>query len=83
MEAEGIHEATFNSIMRCDMDIRKDLYSNIVMSGGTTMYSGIADRMNKEITSLAPSSMKVKIVAPRKSAPFLSSTFANMKFITP
>ncbi|POY69948.1 hypothetical protein BMF94_7050 [Rhodotorula taiwanensis] len=34
------------------------------MSGGTTMYAGIADRMQKEITALAPSSMKVKIVAP-------------------
>ena len=28
------------------------------------MYPGIADRMQKEITALAPSSMKVKIVAP-------------------
>jgi actin len=45
-------------------DIRKDLYGNIVMSGGTTMYNGIADRMQKEITALAPSSMKIKIVAP-------------------
>jgi len=53
-----------NSIMKCDLDIRKDLYGNIVMSGGTTMYAGISDRMQKEITALAPSSMKVKIVAP-------------------
>lgn len=42
----------------------QDLYGNIVMSGGTTMYNGIADRMQKEITALAPSSMKVKIVSP-------------------
>jgi actin-related protein len=63
-EAAGIHETTYNSIMKCDVDIRKDLYGNIVMSGGTTMYPGIADRMQKEINALAPSSMKVKIVAP-------------------
>merc|ERR1712098_752852 len=44
-----------NSIMKCDVDIRKDLYANTVMSGGTTMYPGIADRMQKEITALAPS----------------------------
>ena len=31
---------------------------------GTTMYPGIADRMQKEITSLAPSTMKIKIIAP-------------------
>merc|ERR1712020_207889 len=54
MEACGIHETTYNSIMKCDVDIRKDLYANTVMSGGTTMYPGIADRMQKEITALAP-----------------------------
>ncbi|KAF9929613.1 actin [Linnemannia zychae] len=64
LEGVGIHETTFNSIMKGDVDIRRDLYGNIVMSGGTTMYPGIADRMQKEITTLAPSSMKVKIVAP-------------------
>merc|ERR1712002_201584 len=64
MESNGIHEATFNSIMKCDVDIRKDLYANCVLSGGTTMYPGIADRMQKEITSLAPSTMKIKIIAP-------------------
>ncbi|MBA0572201.1 hypothetical protein Golob_002559, partial [Gossypium lobatum] len=53
-----------NSIMKCDVDIRKDLYGNIVLSGGTTMFPGIADRMSKEITALAPSSMKIKVVAP-------------------
>merc|ERR1712106_1064845 len=50
--------------MKCDVDIRKDLYANTVMSGGTTMYPGIADRMQKEITALAPSTMKIKIIAP-------------------
>ena len=42
----------------------QDLYANTVLSGGTTMYPGIADRMQKEITSLAPSTMKIKIIAP-------------------
>ncbi|XP_004700850.1 actin, alpha skeletal muscle [Echinops telfairi] len=64
MESCGIHETTFNSIMKCDIDIRKDLYANTVLSGGTTMYPGIADRMHKEITALAPSTMKIKIIAP-------------------
>jgi actin-related protein len=63
-ESAGIAETTYNSIMNCDVDIRKDLYGNIVLSGGTTMYPGIADRMTKEITALAPPSMKIKIVAP-------------------
>nr|BAF51684.1 actin [Dicyema acuticephalum] len=63
-ESTGIHETTYNSIMKCDIDIRKDLYSNTVLSGGTTMYPGIADRMNAEMASLAPATVKIKIVAP-------------------
>ncbi|KAM4631733.1 actin, cytoplasmic 1-like isoform 2-T2 [Discoglossus pictus] len=64
MESNGIHETTYNSIKKCDVDIRKDLYANIVLSGGTTMFPGIADRMQKETGALAPSTMKVKIIAP-------------------
>merc|ERR1711942_523711 len=64
MEVVGIQEGCFNSIMKCDIDIRKDLYANTVLSGGSTMYPGIADRMQKEITSMAPSTMKIKIIAP-------------------
>ena len=48
--------------MKADVDVRKDLYGNIVLSGGTTMYQGIAERLTKEVTSLAPSSMKIKVL---------------------
>merc|ERR1719259_1520676 len=48
MDSCGIHETVYNSIMKCDVDIRKDLFANNVLSGGTTMYPGIADRMQKE-----------------------------------
>eukprot|EP01090_Pellita_catalonica_P002874 TRINITY_DN1248_c0_g1_i4.p1 TRINITY_DN1248_c0_g1~~TRINITY_DN1248_c0_g1_i4.p1 ORF type:complete len:346 (+),score=71.34 TRINITY_DN1248_c0_g1_i4:66-1103(+) len=64
MEAAGIHEATYKSIMKCGVDIRKDLYGNIVLSGGSTMFPGIEDRLQKELTAVAPSAIKVNIVAP-------------------
>jgi len=63
-EASGIHDTTFTSIMKCDVDIRRDLYANVVLSGGTTMFHGIGERMTKELTALAPSTMKIKVVAP-------------------
>jgi actin beta/gamma 1 len=78
---------SYNSIFKCDLDIRRDLYGNVVLSGGTTMFPGIADRMQKELTSLSPSSMKVKIVAPpeRKYSVWIGgsilaslSTFQNL-----
>ena len=59
----GIADSTFQTIMKCDVDIRKHLYANIVPSGGITMFSGISERMHQEITNLAPASIKVKIVA--------------------
>ena len=64
-EMQGFHEITYQSIMKCDVDIRKDLYSNIVMSGGTTLFPGIPERLSKEVTTLAPSTMKIKVVAPQ------------------
>ncbi|CAG8516236.1 14895_t:CDS:10, partial [Cetraspora pellucida] len=64
MEAVGIHETIYNSIMKCDVNIHNDLYKTIVLSGGNTMFSGIADRLKKEITALAPSNMNVRIIIP-------------------
>jgi actin-related protein len=64
LEQQGIHSLTYESIMKCDVDIRKELYNNVVLSGGTTMFPGIAERLHKELTALAPPTIKVKVVAP-------------------
>lgn len=50
--------------MKCDVDIRKDLYGNIVLAGGSTMFKGMAERLNKEVVALAPSTMKIKVIPP-------------------
>merc|ERR1712151_272866 len=63
-ESAGIHQLTYDSIQKCDVDIRRDLYTNTVLSGGSTMFPGIDKRLNKEMTALAPAAVKVKIVAP-------------------
>ena len=63
VEADGVADLTYKSIMKCDVDIRRDLYNNIVLSGGTTMLPGIAERMTKDVQALAPSSIKVKVIA--------------------
>jgi len=64
MESAGVHKLTFDSIMKCDVDIRRDLYKNIVMSGGTTMFNGIPERLEKEMKALAPQGMDIKVIAP-------------------
>ena len=63
-EADGIHQTTYDTIMKCDIDLRANLYSNIVLSGGSTMFHGLRDRLVSEISALAPPSMKVQVVAP-------------------
>ncbi|KAM0673384.1 actin [Gurleya vavrai] len=64
VEAVGIDMTCYNSIMKCEVDIRRNLFENIVLSGGTTMYPGLSERITSEIVKLAPSTMKVKVVAP-------------------
>ena len=65
-EMDGIHELTFKSIMATDIDVRRDLYENLVMSGGTTMYENIPERLEAEMVNLAPARMKVKMTAPKE-----------------
>ncbi|XP_067834937.1 actin-like [Heptranchias perlo] len=64
MPSVGVHETANDCIKACESCIRNDLYANIVLAGGSTMFPGIADRMQKEIMALAPSTMKIRIIAP-------------------
>ncbi len=83
MEQQGVSELVFNTVNKCDIDIRKvrcrppapvplslslstqDLYNNIIISGGTTMYPGFQERLEQDIRRLAPPTMKVKVSAPK------------------
>ena len=62
-EAAGIDEMSYNCINKCDIDIRRDLYGNLVISGGTTMLPGLPERLGKDLGNLAPHSSKVKVIA--------------------
>ena len=63
LSANGIHDAVYQTISKCDVDLRRDLYNNVVLSGGTTFFDGMGDRMQKELTALVPSSIKVRVIA--------------------
>ncbi len=63
-EASDIHDTMFQSTIKCDVDICKDLYGNVVLSGGTTMFQGIAEGMTKKPIVLARSTMKIQVIAP-------------------
>lgn len=66
IEENGIHECAYQSILRCEGSIRKELYANIVFSGGTSMLNGVSKRVSKEISALAPSTMTIKVKTPQE-----------------
>lgn len=63
-EIPGIHTAIHKTVQSCDIDIRRDLYQNIVLSGGTTMFEGLDTRLTYELQCLTTPSTIVKVVAP-------------------
>jgi centractin len=62
LEDAGVHQVVVDSINRVDMDLRKSLYSNIVLSGGTTLCTGYGDRLLNEVKRMKDG--KIKIYAP-------------------
>ena len=46
------------------MDVRKDLCDNIILSGGTTLIPGLAERLEKEVQAMMPMNARVRVSAP-------------------
>ncbi|KAJ5976104.1 hypothetical protein N7481_009811 [Penicillium waksmanii] len=64
LEYPGVHQIVQESITRTDLDLRKALYHNIVLSGGSTLCKNFPDRLMREIKKLAVEDMKIRISAP-------------------
>eukprot|EP00741_Cyanophora_paradoxa_P025006 tig00000319_g24138.t1 len=63
-EYDGVHECLVNSINKADLDVRKTLFSHVVLSGGSTLFPGFGDRLLNEVRKLAPKGIKIRISAP-------------------
>jgi centractin len=64
LEYPGIHQIVVDAINRTDLDLRKSLFGNIVLSGGSTLTKGFGDRLLNEVQRLAVKDMRIKIFAP-------------------
>ena len=60
---KSVQDLAWASVQAADIDVRKELCKNIILSGGSTMYEGIADRLKNELVNKAPSGAKIKVVA--------------------
>ncbi|CAB4056770.1 ACTR1 [Lepeophtheirus salmonis] len=65
-ECEGLHECLVFCILKSDMDLRKVLFQNIVLSGGSTLFKGFGDRLLSEVKKFAPKDIKIRISAPQE-----------------
>ncbi|TKS85087.1 Beta-centractin Actin-related protein 1B [Collichthys lucidus] len=65
-ESSGIHEVLAYAIQKSDMDLRRTLYSTIVLCGGSTLIKGFGERLLTEVKKLAPKDVKIKISAPQE-----------------
>ena len=65
-ESRGVQDCLVGSVMQADLDLRRVLFSQIVLAGGSTMFPGFGDRLLNEIRrhSLSPKDMKIRIAAP-------------------
>ena len=65
-EHKGVHDCLVNTIMRCDIDIRKSLFSQVVLSGGSTLFTGFGERLLNEVRKhhASPKETKIRIAAP-------------------
>ena len=57
----GLHDHVFQSIQKCDVDVRRDLYQNIVLAGGSTLFPGLPERLTKEVQKLVPKNISTKV----------------------
>ncbi|BGO94797.1 hypothetical protein NBRC10512_005383 [Rhodotorula toruloides] len=64
LEYAGVHQVVVDSINRADLDLRKSLFGNVVLSGGGTLVKGFGDRLLHEVKKLALRDTKIRISAP-------------------
>eukprot|EP00932_Pfiesteria_piscicida_P006718 SRR837773.16672.p2 GENE.SRR837773.16672~~SRR837773.16672.p2 ORF type:complete len:184 (+),score=36.11 SRR837773.16672:600-1151(+) len=64
VESPGIQDLAFQALSKCDLDVQKGLASNVILAGGTMGFKGMRERMLRELTSLVPPSMLVKVSLP-------------------
>lgn len=72
----GMGELIYKSYFSIDTEIRKALFSNIVLVGGNTLFNNLPERICLNIKSFGGNSVDFKIVAPaeRKYAPWIGGS---------
>ena len=60
-EEEGIVESCYNTIQKCDDDLKSEMFGNIVISGGNTNFKGFNNRFLLEMEKIVKDKFEIKI----------------------
>lgn len=63
-ETMSVPEMLYNSIQKSDIEIRRTLYNEVVLTGGSSLLNGFPERLIGEMKKLMPSNSKIKIWSP-------------------
>ena len=79
----GIHVLINSTIMHSELDVRKELYSSIVITGGNTLFPEFLERVKKELSFLAPRTFRIKFLSPpdplRKYSSWIGASIISSK----
>jgi len=64
----GYHQMILDTISKGDVDIRKELSSNIFVCGGNTLFSNFPERLQKQLLNASPQALKIKLILHPSSA---------------
>lgn len=59
----GLPQMVIESINKCDVDIRRELFSSILLAGGTASMQQMKERLEKDLMEEAPQAARVKVLA--------------------
>lgn len=73
----GVQDCLLKGIMRTDMDMRRTLFGQVVLSGGSTLFPGFGDRLLNEVGRRT-----VAVVSTVKSRCFLPPYWSAVPFFS-
>lgn len=82
LDCEGIDKKIYQSILGCNPEFHDQLFSNIVLSGGTSMMKGLKERIEKEMICLSKNGQNVHVTSNQYNK-YSAWTGASMFSTTP
>lgn len=59
----GLPQMVIESINKCDVDIRRELFNSVMLAGGTASMHQMKERLEKDLMEEAPQAARVKVLA--------------------